>query len=435
MTKLPSFLSSMFPGSASNAGSSGAKEPDHTTGSGAGHTVLPPARRADPQGDTSPSKAAGRGDSSIQKGAGGGSAASSKSGESPLFAEGMMTQVTKSVLQDSMEKVAASVQPWLADDVIMHNMLQEAVRNHGQVDLMQWKKGSDAGVKFACKRMPTRWVREGPDEFLEQYPSASERPWFDLGLVRHLNRIKFPYVCDLLGIFRDEENSYVASSLATEGDLFSWCDQDPKPGKAREEVMNPIVSQIFSGVRLLHDLGIAHRDLSLENILLTKTPSGLKIRLIDFGMSTLSRFVRREIRGKQSYQAPEMHSEPQYDTFLADAFSVGVVVFAMAVQDYPWTSTKRNSCQLFEYVVTFGFMKFLKKRKLRKGTGEHLSEVFSPALAELLEGLLEADSAKRLTLGEVCFMKGEQGQAKRAVWDMPWSKDSNKGRGPVSESI
>ena len=33
-------------------------------------------------------------------------------------------------------------------------------------------------------------------------------------------------------------------------------------------------------------------------------------------------------------------------------FALGVSVFAMAVQDYPWTSTKKSSCQLFEYIST-----------------------------------------------------------------------------------
>ena len=55
-----------------------------------------------------------------------------------------------------------------------------------------------------------------------------------------------------------------------------------------------------------------------------------------------SRMCKREVRGKQSYQAPEMHGSDTYDAFLADDFALGVVVFAMAVQDYPWTATKKG---------------------------------------------------------------------------------------------
>lgn len=43
--------------------------------------------------------------------------------------------------------------------------------------------------------------------------------------------------------------------------------------------------------------GVAHRDLSLENVVLTRHGSGLSLRLIDFGMATLQREVRNEALG------------------------------------------------------------------------------------------------------------------------------------------
>jgi len=401
MTKLPSFLSGMFPGSST---------PPASAGDAGKRGVRAPG--VSPRG-----VAVSKDD--------GGMASTSSSSTAVTSADAL----TKSVLEESMQKVARGCQPWIAEDYVLHSLLQEAVRNHGRVDLMSSKSG---GPKFAVKRMPTRWVRESPAEFFEQYPSASEKPWVDLGLVRHLNSIKYPYVCELVGIFRDTEHTYVCSSLATSGDLFAWCDKEPKPGPAREAIMLPLAVQIFSAVRTLHELGVAHRDLSLENILLTDLPSGeQRVMLIDFGMATVTRMCRREVRGKQSYQAPEMHSASQYDAFLADGFALGVVLFAMAVQDYPWTSTKQNTCQLFEYITTFGFQKFLKKRKLRKGTGEHLAEVFSAELAELLQGLLQVEPEKRLSLGELCYSEDH-----RSAWDSTWLK-SHKGasKGGVLESI
>ncbi|CAK9059829.1 unnamed protein product [Durusdinium trenchii] len=317
--------------------------------------------------------------------------------------------VSKEVLTQSIEHVAHTVEPWVPEDYVGQQLLQEAVRNHGRVDLMEKKNGE----KLAVKRMPNRWVREGPTEFNEQYPTASERPWVDIGLVRYLNSIRYPYVCTLIGVFRDDETTYVASTLATQGDLFSWCDADPGPGGARENVMLPIVGQIFVAVRWLHDLGVAHRDLSLENILLTQESGSQHVKLIDFGMCTVNRNCKREVRGKQSYQAPEMHGSDTYDAFLADDFALGVVVFAMAVQDYPWTSTKKGTCQLFDYISTFGLLKFLRKRKLRKGT-EHLSEVMSAELIQMVDAMLQFDINSRLCLGEGCF--GTRG----SVWDQPW---------------
>jgi serine/threonine protein kinase len=244
----------------------------------------------------------------------------------------------------------------------------------------------------------------------------------DVGILRRLNEIGYPYTVKLLGVFADGESTYVVSSLASEGDLFTWCNCDPKPGPGREEVMYPLAREIFTGVRWLHDLGIAHRDLSLENLLVHGEGEGPRIKIIDFGMATLNQSVLAEVRGKQSYQAPESYLPHPFDTFMADTFALGVVLFAMAAQDYPWSSTKRKACELFEYVCTFGLLKFLSKRRVRNSGGESLADVFSPNFTALLVGLLAKDARDRLTLGEKCFETAENGNDARrtTVWDCKW---------------
>merc|ERR1719491_52809 len=119
--------------------------------------------------------------------------------------------------------------------------------------------------------------------------------------------------------------------------------------------MRPIVSQVFKATRWLHNLGIAHRDLSLENVLLTENSSSeLQVKIIDFGMASMSRHTVRNVRGKPSYQAPEMHTYAQYDTFLADNFALGVVLYSMAVRNYPWEHTKPGKDRKFEFAKKSG---------------------------------------------------------------------------------
>ncbi|CAK0792993.1 unnamed protein product, partial [Prorocentrum cordatum] len=325
--------------------------------------------------------------------------------------------LTASMLREDMDASAADILPWDGRRFRRVKQLQEAKRNHGCVELMR-----ESGTFVAVKKMPTRWIRGSPDEFDSRHPDSVERPWMDVGLVRRLNEISYPYSVKLLGVFADEKSTYVVSSLASEGDLFAWCDREPKPGPRREAAMHPLASQIFKGVRWLHDLGIAHRDLSLENILLHSENGDLRIKIIDFGMATLDRLASASAEvGKQSYQAPEVHLSQPCDTIMTDPFSLGVVLFAMAAQDYPWKSTARNTCELFEYACMFGFTKFLGKRRLRKGAGESLAEVFSPNFTALLASLLATDVEKRLTLGEKCFDTPENGSdRKNSVWDCKW---------------
>jgi len=228
--------------------------------------------------------------------------------------------------------------------------------------------------------------------------------------------VGYAYGCNLLGVHRDEQSTYVVSSFATEGDLFSWCETGAPPSLERETVVQPLARMIFKGVQELHDLSIVHRDLSLENILLSKTEDGesLEIRIIDFSMASTARHFRRCVRGKASYQAPELHTDQEYDAYLSDAFALGVTLYAVLLKDYPWLSTRPGGCKCFEYVRKHGFQAYLTKRKLRNSNAR-VGDLMSEPLKQLLSGLLTLDPEERLTLGE----KAWDG-SRRSVWDEPW---------------
>lgn len=271
-------------------------------------------------------------------------------------------------------------------------------------------------VDVAVKQMPNVWFRNSHKEFVSEHPQETEMPWYDVGCVTFLNSSGFEYACDLHGVFRDAEWTYVVTSFASEGDMFSWCETGVSPGAPREAVVLPLARQMLEGVQQLHEMGIAHMDLSLENILMTKGPDGrLTIRIIDFGMATTARFLHNCVRGKASYQAPELHTTSKYDAFLSDAFSLGVTLYAVLVKDYPWLSTRPGGCKCFEHVRKHGFRSYLDKRKLRNSQSR-VSEIMSDSLKHLLEGLLKLDPAERLTLGESFWA----GSGRGSVWNEPW---------------
>jgi serine/threonine protein kinase len=189
-----------------------------------------------------------------------------------------------------------------------------------------------------------------------------------------------------------------------------------QPGLERETRVKPLVKQILHSVQCLHNRSIVHGDLSMENVLLSscEDAGSPQIRLIDFGAATTARFVTQRVTGKPSYQAPEMFDDMRTrDGFLSDAFSVGVLLYAMCLMDYPWLSTSEAD-KCFEYVKTKGFAAFFKKRKLPNDK-RSMSEIVSPELCAMLAGLLEIDPSKRLTLGEDAF-----GSERSSVWDEPW---------------
>mmetsp|Transcript_134065 Transcript_134065/g.388022 ORF Transcript_134065/g.388022 Transcript_134065/m.388022 type:complete len:411 (-) Transcript_134065:362-1594(-) len=346
-------------------------------------------------------------------------------GESTSAAASVTKVVRQPDLNAAMGELRTLVEPWASSRVIRIKTLQEAVRNQGHVELVRDIIG--VGRFSAVKRMPVHWVCSGPEEFNRTRPRASEKPWVDMALLRLLAAAEYPYSCRLQGIFRTEDEMLVATSFCTEGDLFQWCFKEnvPSPGPKREAYMQPIVWQLVDAVRWLHDLGIAHRDISLENTLLTKSGAGMRVKLIDFGMATVKRWVRNEVRGKGTYQAPEMHACGVVDTFLLDSFSVGVVLFAMATQDYPWSRTTPYSCPLFQCAATFGVRQFISGRHLRTGDGELLGEVLSTDFLDILDALLKFRPKKRACLGEACFRDEVGKRSRLSVWDSPYFMGAN----------
>jgi len=225
--------------------------------------------------------------------------------------------------------------------------------------------------------------------------------------------VGYPYICKLHGVFRDDSHTYVASSFIPGGDLHAWCKRQPPPCIETEPQLRLLAIQMFQAVQRLHDASVVHRDLSLENILVSEPqPGQVEVKLIDFGMATARRHLTSNTRGKAGYQAPEMHKECEHDGFLVDSFALGVVLFALATRQYPWRSTLPGDCRSFSYVRKHGLRAYLQRKQLLQ-MGSEAASILSEPLVQLLEGLLALDPDKRLTLGE-------NGSQYGSIWNEPW---------------
>lgn len=83
-----------------------------------------------------------------------------------------------------------------------------------------------------------------------------------------------------------------------------------------------------------------HRDLKLQNILLTERSENATLKLADFGLA--KRYDNKEdlfatTCGTPIYMAPELHRHEQY-TDKADLWSVGVIIFEMIVGYAPFSA-------------------------------------------------------------------------------------------------
>jgi serine/threonine protein kinase len=118
-------------------------------------------------------------------------------------------------------------------------------------------------------------------------------------------------------------------------DLFSIV----MSGKMSRPEIYCIFKQIVSGVDYCHSLGLAHRDLKLDNCVVT--PGGC-VKLIDFGAAVVFKYLDQKpvrasgIVGSDPYLAPEVLSADDYDPRLADVWSVGIIFMCMMLRRFPW---------------------------------------------------------------------------------------------------
>lgn len=121
---------------------------------------------------------------------------------------------------------------------------------------------------------------------------------------------------------------------------------------SREEI-NCCFKQILSGVNYLHSMGLAHRDLKLDNCVIDAR--GI-VKIIDFGSAvvfsypfTKTLIEAQGIVGSDPYLAPEVCVFNKYDPRPVDVWSVAIIYCCMMLKKFPWKVPKMvdNSFMMF----------------------------------------------------------------------------------------
>jgi serine/threonine protein kinase len=78
--------------------------------------------------------------------------------------------------------------------------------------------------------------------------------------------------------------------------------------KLNEDRIREIALHIGQGIQYLHSVGIVHRDLKLENIMMTDSSDKGIAKLGDFGLSKIlaPKEKSKEVLGTLGYCAPEI---------------------------------------------------------------------------------------------------------------------------------
>ena len=223
---------------------------------------------------------------------------------------------------------------------LTHPSLHEATHAHLSKKYGKWGKvlGSGAGgtvrlIKASSKQGGTTYAvkefrprRQGESEKEYQRKVTAE---FCVGVtLRHIN------VIETVDIVNDHGHFYEIMEYAPY-DLFSVV----MSGKMSRPEIYCVFRQIVDGVNYLHEMGLAHRDLKLDNCVMT---SDNIVKLIDFGTATVFHYPGKHqipasgVVGSDPYLAPEVLQKDTYDPRLTDVWSVAIIFMCMILRRFPW---------------------------------------------------------------------------------------------------
>eukprot|EP00792_Barthelona_sp_PAP020_P012974 TRINITY_DN788_c0_g1_i1.p1 TRINITY_DN788_c0_g1~~TRINITY_DN788_c0_g1_i1.p1 ORF type:complete len:305 (+),score=68.02 TRINITY_DN788_c0_g1_i1:30-944(+) len=144
----------------------------------------------------------------------------------------------------------------------------------------------------------------------------------------------------LFGLFEDEDNVYLIQEYASGGNLYTKLKTNHH---FSEELTANYIAQLSRALGHLQHHHIIHRDLKLENLLLSNED---EIKIADFGSAIQSKDARRyTICGTIDYLAPEILSGKGYDQGV-DIWALGVLTFEMLVGRPPFDADSENATKL-----------------------------------------------------------------------------------------
>jgi serine/threonine protein kinase len=202
-------------------------------------------------------------------------------------------------------------------------------------------------------------------------------------------------ILKLLGanIKDDPFRAYLVTEFCSGGEVFEYATSLPAD-RFNERMVAEIMRSVLQCVHVMHSNGFVHRDLKLENVLLSTRDTFLpipdRVKVADFGFICRPNSERLTLQcGTPAYWAPEIITASRdnpYDGCPVDMWSLGVMLFVLLTSSYPF-NPESDDVDLENAIKSCTYDKALL-------------DVVSQHARSLVFALLELDPAQRLTVSQ-----------------------------------
>lgn len=233
-------------------------------------------------------------------------------------------------------------------------------------------------------------AKKGKPYALKHIPKKSYNTCQECQILQQIQKHPHRNLIGLKEILEDEKDILIIIDYVESGSLLNFMNN--YNGLLPERKIRKLFSGLLDGVQHLHDkIGVVHRDIKLENILITDHEEP---KIIDFNLSFFwnPEELQTKYCGTVVYCAPEIISGIPYYGPAQDIWSLGVVLYYLIFNCFPFSSDQKD------------------KKEKRKSIMKHISACeykfpsnrrVSPELLELLSSIFQLDPLQRPSLNEI----------------------------------
>ena len=201
-----------------------------------------------------------------------------------------------------------------------------------------------------------------------------------------LSKLDHPNIVKIIEFYSTPKAYYIITDFCSCGELYNQLKHE-----YTENQLAVLFYQVLSGLSYLHSKNIVHRDLKLENILISEIEKDNNtndkyfwVKIIDFGTAKIFEKNKNEkaVVGSSYYIAPEVLHKNYNEK--CDTWSIGVILYMLIVGKAPFDG--QNDEEIIENIEKGEYNS--KHKKLLNSSFE---------VQDLLKKLLEINVNKRLS--------------------------------------